>query len=116
MIKGCNLLIIQLPGQTVVRQDEIVYTYAYGKANPLNGVAADTQTTYHFGSMTKPFTATALMRLVELGKVDLDAWPEKYILEYPKRWNVTVRQLLDHSACMPDDPLKTDGLIARRGN
>jgi CubicO group peptidase (beta-lactamase class C family) len=100
---------------SVVHQEKIVYTYAYGKANPLNGVAADTQTIYHFGSMTKPVTATALMQLVEQGKVDLDAWPGKYIPEYPKRWNVTVRQLLDHSACMPDDPLMTDGLIARRG-
>jgi CubicO group peptidase (beta-lactamase class C family) len=65
--------------------------------------------------MTKPFTATALMQLVEQGKVDLDAWPGEYIPEFPKGWKVTVRQLLDHSACMPDEARLVDGLIAERG-
>ncbi len=96
----------------VVHQDEIVYTYAYGEANPVEGIPADTQTIYQFGSMTKLFTASALMQLVEQGKVDLDAWPGKYIPEFPKSWKVTVRQLLDHSACMPDSDRLTMGLIA----
>ncbi len=99
----------------LAHRGEIVYTYAYGKANPVTGAAADTRTLYHFGSMTKPVTATALMQLVEQGKVDLDAWPGKYIPEFPQRWKVTVRQLLDHSACMPDGEGMTHGLIARRG-
>ena len=99
----------------VVHQSEIVYTYAYGQANPAAGIPADTQTIYQYGSMTKVVTASALMQLVEQGKVDLDAWPGEYIPEFPKRWNVTVRQLLDHSACMPDNQRLTDGLIAYPG-
>jgi len=99
----------------VVHQDEIVYTYVYGKANPVEGIPADTGTIYRYGSMTKPFTATALMQLVEQGLVDLDAWPGEYIPEFPERWKVTVRQLLDHSACMPDSERLTTGLIAKRG-
>ena len=99
----------------VVHKDKIVYTYAYGIANPVKGIPADTQTIYMFGSMTKPFTASALMQLVEQGKVDLDAWPGEYIPEFPKSWNVTVRQLLTHSACMPDSERLTRGLIAKPG-
>ncbi len=99
----------------VIYKDQIVYTYAYGEANPIKGIPADTQTIYRFGSMTKPFTATALMQLVEQGKVNLDAWPGEYIPEFPANWKVTVRQLLDHSACMPDEKNLTDGLIARPG-
>lgn len=99
----------------VLHQDEIVYTYVYGQANPVEGIEADPQTIYRFGSMTKPFTAIALMQLVEQGLVDLDAWPGEYIPEFPERWNVTVRQLLTHAACMPDDNLMTTGLIAKRG-
>ncbi len=99
----------------VVHKDQIVYTYAYGQANPVKGTAADTQTIYQFGSVTKPVTAAALMQLVEQGKVDLDAWPGKYVPEFPKQWNVTVRQLLDHSACMRDDQRLTNGLIAKPG-
>jgi hypothetical protein len=45
---------------------------------------------YSFGSMTKLVTATALMQLVEEGRLNMS----------PERQNVTVRQLLDHSACM----------------
>jgi CubicO group peptidase (beta-lactamase class C family) len=99
----------------LLHQDEIVYTYVYGEANPVEGVAADTQTIYRYGSMTKPFTASALMQLVEQGLVDLDAWPGEYIPEFPEGWKVTVRQMLDHSACMPDSDRLTTGLIARRG-
>lgn len=99
----------------VMHKDQIVYTYVYGQANPIESLAANTQTIYRFGSMTKLFTATALMQLVEQGKVDLDAWPGDYIPEFPQRWNVTVRQLLTHAACMPDDELMTDGLIALPG-
>lgn len=97
----------------VVHQDEIVYTYVYGEANPVEGTAADIRSIYRFGSMTKPFTASALMQLVEQGLVDLDAWAGTYIPEFPERWNVTARQLLTHSACMPDSPRLTDGLIVK---
>jgi CubicO group peptidase (beta-lactamase class C family) len=99
----------------VLHKGEIVYTYVYGDADPVAGIAADTQTIYRYGSMTKPFTATALMQLEEQGLVDLDAWPGKYIPGFPEQWKVSVRQLLDHSACMPDNQLMTTGLIARRG-
>jgi CubicO group peptidase (beta-lactamase class C family) len=98
-----------------VHQGEIVYTFVYGEADPIEGVSADTGTIYHYGSMTKPVTATALMQLVEQGLVDLDAWPGAYVPEFPERWDVTVRQLLDHSACMPDEERLVTGLIAGRG-
>ena len=52
----------------VMDKGEIVYTYVYGEANPVEGIPADTQTIYRYGSMTKPFTATALMQLVEQGR------------------------------------------------
>jgi len=96
----------------VVHQGEIVYTYAYGQANPAAGIPADTQTIFQYGSMTKVVTASALMQLVEQGLVDLDARAGEYIPEFPEGWNVTVRQLLTHSACMPHNERLTDGLIA----
>lgn len=99
----------------VLHSDEIVYTYVYGEANPVDGIPADTETIYRFGSMTKPVTATALMQLVEQGKVDLDAWAGRYVPEFPEGWKVSVRQLLDHSACMQDSSRLTDALIAKPG-
>lgn len=99
----------------VLHQGEIAYTYVYGYADPIAGLPADTQTIYRYGSVTKPFTAVALMQLVEQGLVDLDAWPGDYVPEFPARWQVTVRQLLDHAACMQDIERLTTGLIAQRG-
>ena len=106
----------KLPGSSfsiaVVHKDKIVYTYAYGQANAAVGIPADTQTIFQYGSMTKVVTASALMQLVEQGKVDLDVWAGEYIPEFPESWKVTVRQLLTHSACMPHNDRLTDGLIA----
>ncbi len=99
----------------VVHQGEIVYTYAYGQANPAAGIPADTQTIYQYGSMTKVVTASALMQLVDQGRVDLDTWAGEYIPEFPEGWNVTVRQLLTHSACMQESARIIDGLIAYPG-
>ncbi|RPI83924.1 MAG: class A beta-lactamase-related serine hydrolase [Chloroflexi bacterium] len=99
----------------VLHNDEIVYTYVYGEANPIEGIPADTQTIYRYGSMTKVVTASALMQLVEQGLVDLDTWPGVYVPEFPERWEVTVRQLLTHAACMPDEQRLVIGLIAKRG-
>ncbi len=99
----------------VMHQDEIVYTYVYGEADPTRGIPADKETIYRYGSMTKPVTATALMQLVEQGLVDLDAWPGKYVPEFPENWEVTVRQLLDHAACLPEADRQTTNLIALRG-
>lgn len=96
----------------VVDLDGIDYTYAYGQANPAAGITADTNTIFQYGSMTKVVTASALMQLVEQGLVDLEAWPGEYIPEFPERWQVTVRQLLTHSACLPHSDRLTDGLIA----
>lgn len=99
----------------VVQADGIVYAYTYGEANPVERIAAGPETIYAFGSMTKVFTATALMQLVEQGLVDLDAWPGEYIPEFPENWPVTVRQLLTHSACFPDNDHLAHGLIALPG-
>jgi len=59
----------------VLQGDEIVYSYTYGEANPVNGILADTGTICRFGSITKPVTATALMQLVEQGRVNISPNP-----------------------------------------
>jgi CubicO group peptidase (beta-lactamase class C family) len=57
-------------------------------------------------SITKPFVATAVMQLVEQGKVDLDAPVTKYVpyfrLKDPRYQDITVRQMVTHTSGMPD--------------
>ena len=96
----------------VVHQGEIVYTYSYGLANPVAAIPVDDQTIYQYGSMTKVVTASALMQLEEQGLVDLDARAGDYIPEFPESWKITVRQLLTHSACLEENSILSNGLIA----
>ena len=71
----------------------------YGEADLENHVAASPDTVYSIASITKQFTAAAIVQLVEAGKLGLDVQIEKYLPEYPPPGNrVTVRQLLNHTS------------------
>src|ERR1041384_4546204 len=56
----------------VVRNNEIVYAKAFGKANIADNRAADAKTRYAVGSISKQFTAAALLLLEEQGKLTLE--------------------------------------------
>jgi CubicO group peptidase (beta-lactamase class C family) len=63
------------------------------------------ETIFQSGSVGKQFTATAVMMLVEEGKVDLDDPLTKYFSDAPATWkDVTVRELLSHTAGFGDYP------------
>lgn len=76
-----------------------IWTHASGKADIENDVAATPKSVFRLASLSKPFTAVAVMRLVEMGKVDLDTSIHKYLPQFPKkRWPITLRQLLSHQS------------------
>jgi serine beta-lactamase-like protein LACTB len=76
---------------------QIQYQKAFGKADLENDVAATSETLFRTGSIAKPITAVAVMRLVEEGKLDLDAPIQKYCSAFPqKAWTVTTREVLGH--------------------
>ena len=88
-----------LPGFSVaiVVQGKIVFSNGYGLADIENYVPAKATTVYRTGSIGKPMTATAVMQLVERGKLDLDAPIQKYCPSFPeKQWILTSRHLLAH--------------------
>ncbi len=79
------------------------YIKGYGVTNVDYPVPVDGQTLFRIGSTTKTFTGTAVMRLVEQGKLDLDARVRTYLPEFATSQpsvarRVTLRQLLNHSA------------------
>jgi len=83
----------------VVRDGRIVKVKGYGLANIEANTAATPGTVYEIGSMTKQFTAAAVMMLVEEGKINLDDKITKYFPEAPPGWNrITVRHLLNHTS------------------
>ncbi len=89
----------------VIRDGKTVKARGYGFANLEHNVPVKPETIFQSGSMGKQFTATAVMMLVEDGKVGLDDKITKYFTEAPESWkDVTVRQLLSHTAGFTDYP------------
>ncbi|MEQ8762521.1 MAG: serine hydrolase domain-containing protein [Planctomycetota bacterium] len=91
----------KVPGLSIalVVEDQLVWSEGFGFADLESGQLATGSTVYRIGSVSKPIVATALMQLVEQGKVDLDADIRTYVPEWPeKRWTITVRHLLTHTS------------------
>ncbi|HEX8346122.1 MAG TPA: serine hydrolase domain-containing protein [Actinoplanes sp.] len=79
------------------------YLRGYGVSNVDYPVPVDGDTVFRVASNTKPFTGTAVMRLVEQGRLDLDATVRTYLPDFRTSdesvaSRVTLRQLLNHSA------------------
>lgn len=89
-----------LPGLGVaVAKDNRIWSGGFGKADLEQDVPVTTRSMFRTASIAKWFTATAAMRLVEEGKLDLDAPIQQYCPQFPrKQWPVTSRQLLTHMA------------------
>jgi CubicO group peptidase (beta-lactamase class C family) len=75
------------------------WSRGFGLADVENAVPATASTAYRSASIGKTMTATAAMRLVEAGKLDLDADIRRYCPAFPvKPWTITVRHLLSHQS------------------
>lgn len=86
----------------VVRGSDTLILAGYGEADLENRVPATAATLYEIGSITKQFTAAAVMRLVEQGRVALDDSIGRHVPGLPAAWRgVTVRQLLNHTSGIP---------------
>jgi D-alanyl-D-alanine carboxypeptidase len=83
----------------VVDGGHLTVAKAYGIANLEHMVPTTTHTVFKIASITKTFTATAVMMLAEQGKVDLDEPINGYLPYLPNSWSViTLRHLLSHTS------------------
>lgn len=88
----------------VVKDGEIVYQKGFGLADGPQNRAATPETVYNYWSMTKPFTAVAILQLYEKGLLDLDASATNCLpffeVKYPNEDSqvITIRHLLNHSS------------------
>src|SRR2546423_14543731 len=78
----------------VVKDGQIVYVKAYGDAKLDPKTAASLSMRYSIGSISKQFTAAAILLLQEQGKLSLDDKVAKYIPDLTRANEVTIRQLL----------------------
>ncbi|HKV12817.1 MAG TPA: serine hydrolase domain-containing protein [Thermoanaerobaculia bacterium] len=92
---------LHIPGLSlaIARGGVLVHSRVFGRADVENDVPARPETRFRTASVAKSLTATAVMRLVEKGQLDLDAPIQKYCPAFPEKpWPVTARQLLTHTA------------------
>jgi D-alanyl-D-alanine carboxypeptidase len=90
-----------VPGVSIaiVKDGKLVEAKGYGLANVELSVPATEKTVYQLASVTKQFTATAIMILAGEGKLSLEDKITKYLSDLPAAWKeVTVRHLLTHTS------------------
>ncbi|MFQ5818257.1 MAG: serine hydrolase domain-containing protein, partial [Terriglobia bacterium] len=88
----------------VVKNGQVIKAKSYGLANLELDVPVTLDSVFELASVTKPFTATAIMLLVEEGKVGLDDKISKFLINAPYTWrDITVRHLLTHTAGFASD-------------
>jgi D-alanyl-D-alanine carboxypeptidase len=87
---------------SVVQQGRVVYSHAYGKARLEPPTEASTETRYEIGSISKQFTAAAMLLLQEDGKVNLDDPVSKYFPDLTRSTEVTLRMVLSHTSGYQD--------------
>jgi CubicO group peptidase (beta-lactamase class C family) len=101
----------QIPGLAllVIRDGQIIKAQGYGYSNVELQVPVKPETIFQSGSMGKQFTATAVMMLMEEGKLSLDDPLTKFFPGAPPAWkNVKVRHLLGHTGGFTDYPKNFD--------
>ncbi len=119
----------QFNGTALVAQDgKVMYKGAFGMANMEWSIPNTPDTKFRHGSITKQFTATLILQLVEKGKIKLDAKIIDYLPDYRKDTGqkVTIHHLLTHTSGIPSytslpnfanevsrDPYKPDEFVKK---
>jgi len=86
-----------------VKKGKVVYRKAFGMANLEMGIQMQPEFVFEIGSMTKQFTAVAVLMLAEQGKLKLDDEITKFIPDYPTNGNkITLHHLLTHTSGIKD--------------
>ncbi len=86
----------------VVQHGKLVYTHAYGSAHLQPPIPATPEMRYSIGSISKQFTATAILLLQEQGKLSIDDPVGKYLPGLTRGDEVTIRQILSHTSGYQD--------------
>jgi D-alanyl-D-alanine carboxypeptidase len=86
----------------IVQDGRIVYLQAYGDARLEPRVPAKAEMRYSIGSISKQFTATAILMLAEQGKLSLDDPVSRFVPNLTRAGEVTIRQILSHTSGYQD--------------
>jgi CubicO group peptidase (beta-lactamase class C family) len=82
----------------IMSEGKIIYAKGFGLANLETGTKVTPDSVFQLGSMTKQFTAAAVVLLSEQGKLGIDDPLSKYFPDFPRANEVTIRELLNHTS------------------
>jgi CubicO group peptidase (beta-lactamase class C family) len=82
----------------VMRDGRLVFARGYGHANLELATPVNANTVFRIGSLTKQFTAAAVLLLAEQGKLKIDDKLSLYLPQFPRGNEVTLRDLLNHTS------------------
>ena len=116
----------EVPGLAIAIVDggQVVWEHGFGVQSLKAKDPVTPRSLWHMASITKPFVATAVMQLVEKGRMNLDAPITTYVPYFemadPRAKTVTIRQMLSHTSGFPDvgdyewdEPVYDDGALER---
>ncbi|MGF6845977.1 CubicO group peptidase (beta-lactamase class C family) [Chitinophaga sp. W3I9] len=99
----------------VAQNGKPIYQKAFGKANLESDVNLTPENVFQLGSMTKQFTAVAILMLEEQGKLSVKDPVSKYIADYPSGSKITIHHLLTHTSGIKDfTSMKSLSTIAQK--
>ncbi|MGC1381619.1 MAG: serine hydrolase domain-containing protein [Candidatus Baltobacteraceae bacterium] len=109
----------RIPGMAVavVRNGQLVLDKAYGVREIAHRKPVGPETIFEIGSITKQFTAAAVLQLKERGELRLSDRLGQYVPEYPRGRDITIEQLLHQTSGIPDhinDPPNAVTIITTR--
>ena len=86
----------------VARGGRILFRQSYGMANYELRVSNSNETRYHIASVSKPFTAAAILQLQEQGRLSVSDHVSRYVTDFPNGDRITLDNLLTHTSGIPD--------------
>ena len=86
----------------IVRDGSTIFSKSYGFADQEKQVLNGPKTRFHIASMSIPFTSTAVLRLIDQGKLSLDTQVSKIVAGIPNGDKITIRNLLYQNSNLPD--------------
>jgi CubicO group peptidase (beta-lactamase class C family) len=105
------------PGNVFVRRGStVLFEKSYGFADRERQVANRSNTRFHVASLSILFTSTAVLRLIDQGRLSFDTHVSEIVPQVPNGEKITIRHLLEQNSGMPDSddlpPSRYDELIA----
>lgn len=104
-----------IKGSYILGTDDNIIFIGGINATDVNGNIVDAFTTYEIGSLTKMFTATAVLQLCEDGKISLDDTLNKYFPEFKYGKDITIDQLLHMRSGLRRDYITEETFLSENG-